>query len=246
MANKQKLVQQLILLQKAADIAESLRRLYPPSWTMSLGEKGKGFEVKARSLSWRDLRICSYDVRPFFVKSDPLHYSRLSHLAKPFAHHENEELFSYGLERLLKMPLLEGRHEPLEAPHIPFEVPSKKQHAPNELVVFEDKGGPGYYHTPWNVATAYLYGRWAHSTRWEEYHVMAEKLGKEADYLALTWFAFNAGQSILTSRIGKGVRQSGSRNRRPGNRCNQLLAPSNWSTDFLMALRYQRDQSTSG
>lgn len=56
---------------------------------------------------------------------------------------------------------------------------------------------PGYIHSPGYLATAYIYGRWAHSTRAEEFAAMATKFGEDSDYETLTRFTLKAGHGLM-------------------------------------------------
>ncbi len=56
---------------------------------------------------------------------------------------------------------------------------------------------PGYIHSPGYLATAYIYGRWAHSTRADDFAAMAQKFGVDSDYETLTRFTFKAGHGFM-------------------------------------------------
>ena len=189
MAPEHKLRLQFILLLKALDIAESLTKLTPVDWNLSLGKHGKGMTITRRSHSWKQLRLCCYDLRVLFIPPDELYRGKLTGILGPTRKLGNKRMRDVGLAMMKNMAPAEKEQTSLRKK---INVTSV---SPDGSLTAQSRDG--YTHSPADLATAYLYGRWAHSTSTSDFYQMSKAFGPDADFEALSRFAFFAGHGFL-------------------------------------------------
>jgi len=194
-----KVIQQLILVKKGLDVAETLSRIKPVSWAFPVGGK---IQITGKRHSLRDLRLCCHDLRPLFLPKEPFHRKALSGLLGPFKKHGNRRALEVGLQMLNHVAPTESRAAPLLLSNIPVSKLTAEGYLEDELM-------PGYNHSPGYVATAYLYGQWAHGLRAVDLVAMSSCFGSDADFEALSTFAHDAGHGFLLALLGFAEEQLG-------------------------------------
>ena len=185
----EKLTLQYIVTQKSLDVIESLS-LIKADWVFTAGDTDSGMKIKGQTHTARDIRLCCYDLRALYLPNDPLHYKKIGSLAGPLRKKGNKTLREAGLRMLERVAPLENSTDPLKLPNIPV-------HHLDENGVMFTREAEGYLHSPRYVATAYLYGQWAHSTRASDLLEMASGMGSDMHNVSLARFTFTAGHGLL-------------------------------------------------
>lgn len=147
-------------------------------------------KVVGRKHGWKDLRLCCHDIRPLFLKRDPLFRTKVPSLIGPFKSKANQVAFLAGLRMLEESAPLEDPNGALRREDVPC-LRIDEQGQPVEYTL------PGYVHTPSVLATAFIYGRWAHSTRAVDLHILVERFGEDSAFESVTHFCYKSGHGLL-------------------------------------------------
>lgn len=188
----------LALVDKAIDVAQSLRRISRFSYSWPLGGAPN---ISKAPHSWRDLRLCCHDLRPLLLISEKLHYTKLRGLfggvSGPYT-----DIFTAGESQLASVAL-PGQKGPSLGE---MEIAGWKL-APDGTL--ENWTEPGYLHSSSSLATAYVFGQWSHSTRAEDRYRMGAAFGESAAFIRITDFCLSAGHGLLLVTLALAYQHAG-------------------------------------
>lgn len=187
----EKTVLQLALVLKGIDVAQSLSRISLVGATCQFDG-----EVKANRCghTWKDLRLCSHDLRPLFLKGDSFHRATFSGLLGPLGK-ENRSLLNWAIAELERWSPLESVKGQLQTESIDYQKILE-----SGIVATEERRG--YEHTSRTLATAMLYGQWSHSTRATDLFTMSNTpIGTGHIFCAVTDFVVHAGNAFLVALL---------------------------------------------
>jgi hypothetical protein len=183
MRSLEKLSLQLAAVRKGLELVESSAFIKPQlAYFIRQGHRADH--------TWRDLRLTCYDLRCLYIPSDPLHRGKLTGILGPIKLRGNKKALRLGLSML-------ERVAPLEQPAQPLLQPIPQRSFDPVTLELRKFNTPGYTHGPGSVATAYLYGRWAHATRADDLHHMSAAFDLPEAFQHLSQFAHTAAHGYL-------------------------------------------------